>query len=193
MSVWLCIAALFLYTLGQYSMLFWLPNYVSEKLGASATVAGSLVGQFWLGMFLAQLFVAWWVFRIGLQRLVVIAAVATVLGSIPLWTIANPSLLKVLALVWGLANLSMLKVMLTFATTMVRVPSPRLVSALLLGATLGTALSPLLTSTVVDWFGNRVVLMFSTLCYVALLLLVLLARYRQPLASLEGKLANGQT
>lgn len=178
LSVWLCVVALFLYTLGQYSMLFWLPNYVSERLGASPAVAGSLIGQFWLGMFLAQMFVAWWVFRIGLQRLVLIAAVTTVLGSIPLWTVTDPGVLQICALAWGLANLSMLKALLSLATTMVKVPDPRLVSCLLLGATLGTAISPALTSLVVEWSDNRTVLMFSTGCYAALLVIVLIAKHR---------------
>lgn len=175
-SVWLCVAALFLYTLGQYSMLFWLPNHVATRLGVPAVVAGSLVGQFWLGMFLAQVFVAWWVFRVGLRRLVVLAATTTLLASIPLWIATDARWLQGLALLWGLANLSMLKVLLSFATTLVPVPGPRLVSVLLLGATLGTASSPALTSLVVELSDSHTVLVFSTGCYVALLLLVLLAR-----------------
>lgn len=179
-SVWLCVAALFLYTLGQYSMLFWLPNHVATQLGASPVVAGSLVGQFWLGMFLAQLFVAWWVFRVGLRRLVVLAAVTTLLGSIPLWIVTDAGWLQWLALLWGLANLSMLKVLLSFATTLVRVPGPRLVSVLLLGATLGTATSPALTSLVVEQGSSHAALVFSSACYVVLLMLVLLARRWRP-------------
>ena len=69
-SVWLCVAALFLYTLGQYSMLWWLPNYTETQLGASVEEAGRLVTRFWQGLFVAQLFVAWWVMRIGVRRLV---------------------------------------------------------------------------------------------------------------------------
>ena len=179
MPVWLCVCALFLYSLGQYSMVFWLPNYASLQLGASADVAGSIVGKFWLGMFLGQAFVAWWVLRIGLRRLVVIAAGATALGSIPLWSTFDPALLPVIALLWGIGNLSMMKSLLSFATTLVPVPDARLVSGLLLGATLGTALSPAVSSLLVEWTQIRVVLICSTACHVAMLLLVLLARRLQ--------------
>ena len=177
--VWLCVAALFLYSLGQYSMLFWLPNYARVHLGAAPALAGSIVGKFWLGMFLGQVFVAWWVLRIGLRRLVAIAAVMTALGSIPLWSVLDPSVLPYLALLWGVGNLSMLKSLLSFATTMVPVPDARLVSGLLLGATLGTAISPAVSSLVVEWAPARVVLICSTACHVTMLLLVLLARRLQ--------------
>ena len=179
LPVWLCVGGLFLYTLGQYSMLFWLPNYASLHLGASADLAGSIVGKFWLGMFLGQVFVAWWVLRIGLRRLVAIAAVATAVGSIPLWSIPNASLLPWFALLWGIGNLSMMKSLLSFATTLVAVPDARLVSGLLLGATLGTAISPALSSLVVQGTHIRDVLICSTAAHAAMLVLVFLARRRQ--------------
>lgn len=181
--VWLCVSALFLYSLGQYSMLFWLPNYARMQLSASPIVAGAIVGRFWLGMFLGQVFVAWWVLRIGLRRLVAIAAVTTALGSIPLWSVLDPTLLPVIALLWGIGNLSMMKVTLSFATTLVSVPDARLVSGLLLGATLGTAISPAVSSLLVEWTDIRAVLICSTAAHVAMLLLVFLSRRLQQRAA----------
>ncbi len=179
-SVWLCVAALFLYTLGQYSMLWWLPNYTETQLGASVEEAGRLVTRFWQGLFVAQLFVAWWVMRIGVRRLVSISAIATCLCSVPLWTFANVSSLPAFAFLWGFANLSLLKVVLSFATQLVRVPTPRLVSSLLLGATLGTAVSPWVTSRIVEATSNYTILQFSTACYALLAVLLLIALRRRP-------------
>lgn len=172
LPVWLCVASLFLYTLGQYSMLFWLPNYAISQLDAPEVQAGALVGQFWLGMFFAQIFVAWWVLKIGVRLLVRVATVTTLLFSIPLWLIRDVDALTVLSLIWGFANLSLLKATLSLATEMVKVPSARLVSLLLLGATLGTAVSPLVTSQIVDWTGNHFILMFGSGCYLTLLVLM---------------------
>ena len=186
MPVWLCVSALFLYSLGQYSMLFWLPNYASLQLGASADVASSIVGKFWLGMFLGQVFVAWWVLRIGLRRLVAVAAVTTALGSIPLWSVPDPTLLPAIALLWGIGNLSMMKSLLSFATTMVPVPDARLVSGLLLGATLGTAISPAVSSLIVEGTQIRVVLICSTACHGVMLLLVFLSRRLQQRAAVAA-------
>ena len=174
-GVWLCIVSLFLYTLGQYSMLFWLPNYAVTQLGAAPAEAGALVGQFWLGMFLAQMFVAWWVLKIGVRRLVLIASITTFLGSLTLWNFTDLKVLNMLALVWGFANLSMLKAILSLATEIVDVPSPRLVSLLLLGATVGTAISPIATSWIVEWTDNYTILVFGSVCYGSLLILMLFA------------------
>jgi len=183
LPVWLCVVSLFLYTLGQYSMLFWLPNYATTMLGAETGQAGSLVGQFWLGMFLAQVFVAWWVLKIGVRRLVLIASVTTFFGSLPLWNVTDIEWLVVLALVWGFANLAMLKAILSFATEMVEVPGARLVSLMLLGATVGTAVSPYVTSQIVEWTDNKTILLFGSGCYGALFFLMLIARRLDPRGS----------
>jgi TsgA-like MFS transporter len=175
LSVWLCVGALFLYTLGQYSMLWWLPNYTEKNLGATMDQAGRLVTLFWIGLFVAQIFVAWWVVKIGVRKLVLISAVMTCLFSIPLWVYGDFSVLPVFAFLWGLANFSLLKVVLSYATQMVRLPTPRLVSTLLLGATLGVAVSPWVTSRIVVATNNHFILQFSTLCYVTLAILLITA------------------
>ena len=175
LSVWLCIGALFLYTLGQFSMLWWLPNYVQEELGASAEQSGFLITLFWLGLFVSQLVVAWWVVKIGVRKLVLIAAILTFLCSILPWTFGNLSILPLLTFIWGVANFSLLKLVLSYGTQMVNVPTPRLVSTLLLGATLGTAVSPWVTSRIVAAADNFFILQFSTLCYAALAILLIVA------------------
>ncbi len=175
LSIWLCIGALFLYTLGQFSILWWLPNFVQEELGASVDQAGRLVSLFWLGLFFSQLLVAWWVVRIGVRKLVLISATLTCLCSIPLWTSSNLSLLPIFTFVWGAANLGLLKVVLSYATQMVQVPTPRLVSTLLFGATLGTAVSPWVTSQIVTATNNHFILQFGTLCYAVLAVLLVSA------------------
>lgn len=176
-GVWLCIFGLFLYTLGQWSFLLWLPNYAETELGAPRGQAGQLAGQFWTGMFVAQLFVAWWVLKVGVPRLVMIAGVTTTLFSIPLWISRDMNLLIVLSTCWGFANLGLLKVTLSFATQMLERPTARLVSTLLLGGTLGTASSPWITSRIVAATDTHFVLQFGTGCYVALTILLLSASY----------------
>ncbi len=177
LPVWLCIVGLFLYTLGQWSFLLWLPTYVETELGAPADQGGQLVGQFWTGMFVSQLFVAWWVLKVGVSRLVMIAGVTTSLFSIPLWIVKDVNVLIVLSALWGFANLGLLKVALSFATQMVRRPTARLISTLILGATLGTACGPWVTSSIVAATNTHFVLQFGTACYVALTVLLLTASY----------------
>lgn len=174
LTVWLCIGCLLLYTLGQYSMLLWLPNYALTTLSSSNAQAGSLVGQFWLGMFFTQLFVSWWVLKIGVRRLVMIAGATTFLGSLLLWNWPDPAILPMLTLLWGFLNLGMLKALISLATEQVALPTARLVSLLLLGASIGTAVSPAITSQIVEWTDNRTILMFGSACYGLLLIVALI-------------------
>ena len=186
LSVWLCIPALFLYTLGQYAILWWLPTYLVEVHQADAAQAGALVGQFWLGMFATQLFVAWVVLFVGVRRLVWIGAASTALVSVPLWLVADVALLYWLALLWGFANLALLKMVLAFATDQFAQPPPSLVSALLFGATSGTAVSPALTSAVVGWFDLFTVLVFGSACYLVLFIMLSVALWiNRPVALLR--------
>ena len=181
-TAWLCIAGLFLYTLGQWSMLWWLPTHIQESLGAPADEAGNLVSLFWLGMLASQLFVAWLVLKVGARQLVVLAAITTVSFSIPLWTVTNLNLLPALSVLWGFANFGLLKMVLSFATETLAIPSSTLVSALLLGATTGTAVSPFVTSQIVERWGTLSVLQFSSACYAVLgvVLLLSVALFRKP-------------
>jgi len=164
-TVWLCVASLFLYTLGQYSILLWIPNYAETALGVSRDLSGQIVSQYWMGMFAAQLFVSWWVFKVGVRRIVVLAASACTIFTVPLWMLTDIDALLVMATIWGFSNLALLKVVLSFATQMVVVPTPRLVAGLLLGATTGTAVSPWMTSQVVVITDNYSVLLFGTACF----------------------------
>ncbi len=175
LPVWLCIVALFLYTLGQYSLLWWLPSHLETGLGATREDAGRVVARFWTGMLVAQLFVAWWVLRVGARRLVLLSVCGAFLGTLPLWLVDDLTLLPWLATLWGFANLGLLKVVIAFATLMPPVPTPRLVAALLFGATSGTAVSPIVTAAVAGGLGPRSVLQFGSLCYAMLALLVILA------------------
>jgi len=176
-SVWVCIACLFFYTLGQYSMLWWLPNHLETALGIQSSAAGEVVGRFWTGMFVAQLFVAWWVLKVGVQRLLLLATLSTFLCSIPLWLVDSIDALVKLAFLWGFANLGLLKILISYATLQVPKPGPRLISGLLLGATLGTALSPWVTSNIVEMSSSYFVLQFSTLCYALLTIMLWILRF----------------
>jgi len=167
-SAWLCILALCAYTLAQNAILWWLPQYAQQQLQASAEMGGSLVGQFWSGMFAAQVFVAWWVLKIGVMRLLWLAAAGTVLFSLPLWWVRDIELLWVLATLWGFANLGLLKVVLSYASQFTAVASPRLVSGLLLGATTGTAISPWVSSRIVALGDPSWALKFGSLIYLCM-------------------------
>lgn len=180
LGVWLCVITLFLYTLGQQSLLFWLPNHLSTTYDVDPARAGGVVGQFWTGMFAAQLIVTALVLRTGARAIALVAVVSTGLGALPLILVTEIDTLLVLAFVWGVANLGLLKVVLSFATELVAVPPPRLVSLMLLGATSGTAVAPQVSSALVEAGGTATALRFGVGCYAAMALLFYAAALRSP-------------
>jgi len=173
LSIGFCLVALFLYTLGQWSMLWWLPQHLQTQLSVAPAESGLVVGRFWLGMLGAQLLVAWWVLRVGVVTLVLLSSVCAAALSIPLWWVQDAGLIPWLGLLWGFGNLAFLKIAISYATQLQNPPSPVLVSALLFGATTGTAVSPYITSAIVDGYGTLAVLQFSSLCYGLIFLLML--------------------
>jgi TsgA-like MFS transporter len=58
---------------------------------------------------------------------------------------------------------------------MIQVPTARLISTLLLGGSIGTAVSPWVTSQIVAATNNHFILQFSTACYVLLTILLVVA------------------
>ena len=174
-GTWICIFTLLVYTLSQYSLLFWLPNYAETQLGIARNKAGLLVSRFWTGMLIAQLFTAWWVLKIGVRRTVIIGAVAGALATIPLWLYRNIEGLFFFTFVCGLVNLGFLKITLSLAIQMMRSPPPRLVSALLLGATTGTSIAPWLSSAIVKASSNYIALIAASAGYFIVAILIIVA------------------
>ena len=111
----------------------------------------------------------------GVQRLVIIGSLTTTLCSVPLWPYGDVDGLIILAFIWGVANLGLLKIIVSLATFMARVPTPRLISGLLLGASLGKAVSPWVTSQIVERSSSYFFLQFGPGCCLALVIVLLLA------------------
>ena len=177
--------SLFLYTLGQYSFLLWLPSFASDAHNAGPLLSGGLVAQFWLGMFAAQLFTSWWVFRIGTERLVGLASCTIFLGSLFVFFAPSAEMLPFFAFTWGFLNFSFLKAAISLASENFEDHPANFVAVLLLCATAGTAVSPLVSSSLVNAFGALGSLAFGSFCYALLLVAILLAR-RQKKRRLRG-------
>ena len=128
-----------------------------------------------LGYVCRPLFVAWRALKMGVQRPVIIGSLITMLCSVPLWLYGDVDGLIILAFILGVANLGLQKITIFFATFIASIPTPRLISGLLLGATLGTAVSPWVTSQIVERSSGYFVLRCGPGCYVALVIVLLLA------------------
>jgi TsgA-like MFS transporter len=179
---WWLIAALGGYTLGQSSLLLWLPQF-AQSLGSEPEAGGALIGRYWSGMFATQLFVAAAVLRFGERRLLAAAALGTALGAAAVTMAGSFAALLWLVPAWGFANFALLKVVIGFAVSATRIESPTFISALLLGATGGTACGPAISSWLVGQGGISAALLFAVLS-LGFTAAVLLAQLRlRPLAA----------
>ena len=175
LQIWMTIGALFLYTLGQSSILLWLPNFGETALGFARSDAGGLVGSFWLGMFFGQLFSAWLAPILGVSRFIIFAAVTTFMVGGLLHVFTQSHVLSFVALTWGFANFALLKQAVALGSQLVSAPTGRLVSSLLLGATVGTSSAAWISSQIVRATHAQTAIAFGNFCHAIMAILVIAA------------------
>ncbi len=179
LSVYLCMAALFVYLIGQNFILIWIPGYAETLPDVSADEAGGLVSNYWTGMFVGQLVAIGLLAKFRVATLALMASVLALIATFPLWLVTNINLLSTMTFVWGMFTLGLLKLILSWATEMVSLPSPRLISALLMAATLGTAVSPTLSSKLVDLTTIQTPIQVGSYCFLGITVLLILARIKK--------------
>ncbi len=169
--------AMLIYLVGFVSIYSWVPNYAQHVLGLDVEGSSEVVSRMFLGMFIGQLIMFFLVFRFPLRMLIVIyASMATVL-TVSLWTVNTAPQLQLAMLTLGLVTGGLFKTVLTYGTTLVDNPSPKMVSYLIFHAGLGTAITPFVSSLIVERFDMAAALQFATICYVLTLVLILAARW----------------
>ena len=135
----------------------------------------------------------WRALKISVQRLVIIGSLITMLCSVPPWLFGDVDGLIILALIRGVAKLGLQKIIISFATFMARIPTTRLISGLLLGTTLGTAISPWVTTQIVEHLSSYFVLRFGPGCYLALVIILLMASRRYAASQASRTSPKGAT
>lgn len=172
-TVWSVGAALFAYTLGQTTVLLWLPSaLVSEA--PSLSLGGEAVGRYWMGMFIGQLTAVALVIWIGRRRVLWLGAFGAAAGACALlMTLDDQGALPWVSLLWGILNFGALKMLIALATDAVKRLPDAMIPGLLLLATAGTAISPLLSSWVVEIAGSRVAMGVGVASLVVMALLAL--------------------
>ena len=167
--------SMLLYLVGFVTIYSWVPNYAQTALAAGVDESGTVVSRLFLGMFIGQLIMFFLVLKFSLRALILVyASLATAL-TFSLWSVSSSSQLQLSMLILGLVTGGLFKTLLTFGTTAVRSPSPKMVSYLIFHAGLGTAVAPFVSSMVVEGFSMHAVLQFATICYLVMLVLIVLS------------------
>ena len=173
--VWASGGALYCYTLGQTSILLWLPSMLQAG-SSDVAIGGEAVGRYWFGMFLGQLAAMTLVLVLGRGWVLRFGAVGASVGALAvLLAVSDDQWMIWASLGWGLCNLGVLKMLISLATDCVDNLPDQLVPGLLLMATLGTASSPILTSWLVEGFDPFAAVIFGVTAMFAMLALTLFA------------------
>jgi TsgA-like MFS transporter len=173
--VWASGGALYCYTLGQTSILLWLPSLLQAG-SSDVAIGGEVVGRYWFGMFLGQLAAMTLVLVLGRGWVLRFGAVGASAGALAVLLAASDDQWMIWAsLGWGLCNLGVLKMLISLASDCVDHLPDQLVPGLLLMATLGTASSPILTSWLVEGFDPFAAVTFGVIAMFGMLALTLFA------------------
>jgi len=173
--VWASGGALYCYTLGQTSILLWLPSMLQAG-SSDVAIGGEAVGRYWFGMFLGQLAAMTLVLVLGRGWVLRFGAVGASVGALAvLLAVSDDQWMIWASLGWGLCNLGVLKMLISLATDCVDNLPDQLIPGLLLMATLGTASSPILTSWLVEGFDPVAAVIFGVTAMFAMLALTLFA------------------
>ena len=168
--------ALLVYLVGFVSIYSWVPNHAQEQLGLSVGTSSQVVSRMFLGMFIGQLIMFFLVLKFSLRLLIVLYASLATLMTVLLWTAQTSLQLQISMLVLGLVTGGLLKTVLSYGTTMLKEPSPKMVSYLIFHSGVGTAITPFVSSFIVERFNTAAALQFATICYLVMLVLIIYAQ-----------------
>ena len=155
--------SMLMYLIAFVMIYSWVPNYAQQALGLSVETSSEMVSRFFLGMFIGQLCMFVLVLKFPVPVLVVVCATAATLLTASVWMVHSGAQLQLAMFGLGLATGGLFKTVLSYGTTAVREPSPKMVSYLIFHAGLGTAIAPFVGSLIVEHFSIVAALQFVTL------------------------------
>ncbi len=166
-GVFLLALAALCYILGQLGFIAWVPDYATKTLGLELSHAGQLVGNFWTA-YMVGMWVFSFVLRIidSYKLLVLLTALASILMY---WfnhaTDKNQLHLIITAL--GFFSSAIYTTIITLGSQQTKVASPKLVNFILTCGTIGTMLTFVVTSPIVNQHGPHAALLTANILYIA--------------------------
>ncbi len=174
-AVYVCGLSLLVYLVGVVTIYSWVPNYAQQALGIEAGEAGNLVGRFFSGMFFGQLAMFVLVLRLPIRALILFCLSGAAFLTTTLWWQTELLTIGSSMFLLGLISGGIFKVLVSYGTTLVANPSPKMVSYLLFNTALGTAIAPALSAWVVAQGSISSSMSFASLCYALSLVLLCVA------------------
>lgn len=160
----LSISAL-LYILGQLSFISWVPQYATEVIKIDIKKTGTLVSNFWMAYMIGMWCFSFIIKFFNLKRMFVLL---TGISSILMYSfIHNKNFLVLQYVIIGLGFFSsaIYTIIITLASLETKKPSSKLINLILFFGTIGTLLTFMITSPIVEKKGLYTTLIFSNILY----------------------------
>lgn len=177
----LSISAL-LYILGQLGFISWVPQYVTEIMNVDIKKTGSLVSSFWMSYMIGMWFFSFIIKFFNLYRMFIfLTSISTILMY---FFIHSESFLNQQYIIIGLGFFSsaIYTIIITLASLQTKKPSPKLINLILLFGTIGTLLTFIITSPIVEEKGLYITLISSNILYAIVFLLSVLIYFNKHLS-----------
>lgn len=164
-NVLLLAIAAFCYILGQLGFIQWIPQYASAHFGMDLTSSGHLVGAFWSSYMVGMLSFSFILKLFDSLRIVTILAAASTCLMYIFISSETPEYLIYIIVCLGFFSSAIYMTIITLGSQQTKVSSPKLVNIILTCGTVGTMLTFVITSPIVEFYGEKISLYTSNSLY----------------------------
>ncbi|QCI18487.1 MFS transporter TsgA [Buchnera aphidicola (Aphis nasturtii)] len=169
----LSISAL-LYILGQLSFISWVPQYATEIMNINIKKTGNLVSDFWMAYMIGMWCFSFVIKFFNLKRIFVfLSGISAILMYVYIHS-SMYLIMKYLIISLGFFSSAIYTIIITLASLQTKKPSAQLINIILFFGTIGTLLTFIVTSPIVDDKGLYATLICSNILYSIVFILSLL-------------------
>jgi TsgA-like MFS transporter len=163
------------YLTGQTTFTVWAPTVLHEIFGVETVRANAVVSQFFGPSSLGLITAAVVVTRVPPRFVLIFALLMGAAATTAIALTHNPAFFFLATTVFGFTTTCMFKLMISIGSEQLPTSPPALVSFLLFCSGLGTTAAPLVSAQVVRIAGTHASMWFACGCYVATLIVMLVA------------------
>ncbi|QCI16182.1 MFS transporter TsgA [Buchnera aphidicola] len=171
--VLLSIAAL-LYILGQLGFISWVPQYVTEYMHVNIQKTGSLVSSFWMSYMVGMWCFSFVIKFFNLHRILIFLTSISTIFMFCFIHSQNFLLQQCMIISLGFFSSAIYTIIITLASLQTKNPCPKLINLILLFGTIGTLLTFVVTSPIVEKKGLYASLISSNILYSIVFMLSIL-------------------
>ncbi|WP_422667418.1 MFS transporter TsgA [Buchnera aphidicola] len=174
LNIFLLSISALLYILGQLGFISWIPQYTTKIININIQNTATLVSHFWMSYMIGM-----WFFSIVIKffNLNHVFIVLTGLSTILMYYFihnTNYLILKYIIISLGFFSSAIYTIIITLASLETQKPSPKIINIILLFGTIGTLLTFIVTSPIVQKYGLYTTLISTNIFYAIVFLISIL-------------------